>query len=161
MLIAVLGILVAHFLKIWSSHRHLENHVHKHERPRSASASSATAPGVKRSFTASLPKPLQIRVTRLRLGQGLCYGLISGILSAHSLLVAKSAVELIVRTIVDRVNQFKPLPVVADTRRTTFLRFDAIVLPTPRAPTLQHQRTIPICVLRLQYYRHIRRPYLL
>lgn len=106
MLIAVLGILVAHFLKIWSSHRHLENHVHKHERPRSASASSATAPGVKRSFTASLPKPLQIRVTRLRLGQGLCYGLISGILSAHSLLVAKSAVELIVRTIVDRVNQF-------------------------------------------------------
>lgn len=30
----------------------------------------------------------------------------SGILSAHSLLVAKSAVELLVRTVVDRVNQF-------------------------------------------------------
>ena len=31
---------------------------------------------------------------------------LSGILSAHSLLVAKSAVELLVRTIVDRINQF-------------------------------------------------------
>lgn len=31
----------------------------------------------------------------------------SGILSADSLLLAKSAVELLVRTIVDRVNQFK------------------------------------------------------
>src|SRR5690606_37131119 len=30
----------------------------------------------------------------------------SGMLSAHCLLVAKSAVELLVRTIVDRVNQF-------------------------------------------------------
>jgi hypothetical protein len=43
---------------------------------------------------------------RIRLFRGLAYGCISGILSAHSLLVAKSAVELIVRTIVDRVNQF-------------------------------------------------------
>ena len=53
-----------------------------------------------------LPKPLQVRVSRLRLTRGLCYGLISGILSAHSLLIAKSAVELIVRTVIDRVNQF-------------------------------------------------------
>lgn len=44
--------------------------------------------------------------SRVRLIRGLCYGLISGILSAHSLLLAKSAVELLVRTIVDRVNQF-------------------------------------------------------
>jgi drug/metabolite transporter (DMT)-like permease len=43
---------------------------------------------------------------RIRLFRGLAYGCISGILSAHSLLVAKSAVELLVRTIVDRVNQF-------------------------------------------------------
>ncbi|KAF7133663.1 hypothetical protein CNMCM5793_004961 [Aspergillus hiratsukae] len=44
--------------------------------------------------------------SRVRLIRGLCYGLVSGILSAHSLLLAKSAVELLVRTIVDRVNQF-------------------------------------------------------
>lgn len=43
---------------------------------------------------------------RIRLLRGLAYGCISGILSAHSLLVAKSAVELLVRTIVDRKNQF-------------------------------------------------------
>ena len=42
----------------------------------------------------------------MRLLRGMAYGAISGILSAHSLLVAKSAVELLVRTIVDRVNQF-------------------------------------------------------
>ncbi|KAL4805805.1 hypothetical protein BDV18DRAFT_139886 [Aspergillus unguis] len=49
---------------------------------------------------------LNITHSRVRLIRGLCYGLISGILSAHSLLLAKSAVELIVRTIVDRHNQF-------------------------------------------------------
>ncbi|KAI4254227.1 MAG: hypothetical protein LQ352_003210 [Teloschistes flavicans] len=43
---------------------------------------------------------------RMRLFRGMAYGCISGILSAHSLLVAKSAVELLVRTIVDRHNQF-------------------------------------------------------
>ncbi len=43
---------------------------------------------------------------RFRLARGFSYGCISGILSAHSLLVAKSAVELIVRTIVDGDNQF-------------------------------------------------------
>ncbi|KAL8701926.1 MAG: hypothetical protein Q9201_004656 [Fulgogasparrea decipioides] len=37
---------------------------------------------------------------RLRLLRGMAYGSISGILSAHSLLVAKSAVELLVRTII-------------------------------------------------------------
>ncbi|KAI9716806.1 MAG: hypothetical protein M1812_005146 [Candelaria pacifica] len=42
----------------------------------------------------------------MRLLRGMAYGAISGILSAHSLLVAKSAVELLVRTIIDRVNQF-------------------------------------------------------
>ncbi|KAK4187293.1 hypothetical protein QBC35DRAFT_385106 [Podospora australis] len=44
--------------------------------------------------------------TRFRLARGFAYGCISGILSAHSLLVAKSAVELILRTIVDGDNQF-------------------------------------------------------
>ncbi|KAL8721882.1 MAG: hypothetical protein Q9225_001518 [Loekoesia sp. 1 TL-2023] len=43
---------------------------------------------------------------RMRLLRGMAYGSISGILSAHSLLVAKSAVELLVRTIIDRHNQF-------------------------------------------------------
>ncbi|KAK7756595.1 hypothetical protein SLS62_001432 [Diatrype stigma] len=43
---------------------------------------------------------------RFRLVRGLTYGCISGILSAHSLLFAKSAVELILRTIADGDNQF-------------------------------------------------------
>lgn len=45
--------------------------------------------------------------SRFRLARGLAYGAISGILSAHSLLVAKSAVELVVRTIADGNNQFR------------------------------------------------------
>lgn len=44
--------------------------------------------------------------SRVKLFRGMCYGSVSGILSAHSLLLAKSAVELLVRTIIDRVNQF-------------------------------------------------------
>ena len=44
---------------------------------------------------------------RWRLVRGMSYGAVSGILSAHCLLVAKSAVELLVRTIVDKRNQFK------------------------------------------------------
>lgn len=43
---------------------------------------------------------------KLRLLRGMFFGCVSGILSAHSLLIAKSAVELLVRTIVDRHNQF-------------------------------------------------------
>ena len=50
--------------------------------------------------------PHAVQSPRLRLLRGTAYGCISGILSAHSLLVAKTAVELLVRTIVDRVNQF-------------------------------------------------------
>ena len=42
----------------------------------------------------------------MRLLRAMAYGCISGILSAHSLLVAKSAVELLVRTIADRHNEF-------------------------------------------------------
>lgn len=49
---------------------------------------------------------LQIIHSRVRLIRGMCFGLVSGILSAHTLLLAKSAVELLVRTIVDRSNQF-------------------------------------------------------
>jgi len=44
---------------------------------------------------------------RLRFWRGICFGSVSSILAAHSLLVAKSAVELVVRTIVDRKNQFR------------------------------------------------------
>lgn len=43
---------------------------------------------------------------KFRLTRGLAYGCISGVLSAHSLLFAKSAVELILRTIADGNNQF-------------------------------------------------------
>ncbi|KAF2749119.1 hypothetical protein M011DRAFT_466232 [Sporormia fimetaria CBS 119925] len=53
-------------------------------------------------------KHLYPRATpRLRLIRGMFFGCISGILSAHSLLIAKSAVELLVRTIIDRHNEFK------------------------------------------------------
>ena len=50
--------------------------------------------------------PRTSNTPRMRLFRGMAYGSISGILSAHSLLVAKSAVELLVRTIVDRHNEF-------------------------------------------------------
>lgn len=43
---------------------------------------------------------------RFRLIRGLAFGCVSGILSAHSLLVAKSAVELIITTVVEGQNQF-------------------------------------------------------
>lgn len=43
---------------------------------------------------------------RMRFWRGICFGSTSSILAAHSLLVAKSAVELLVRTIADRKNQF-------------------------------------------------------
>ena len=43
---------------------------------------------------------------RMRLFRGMSYGAVSGVLSAHSLLLAKSAVELLVRTIVDKHNEF-------------------------------------------------------
>lgn len=43
---------------------------------------------------------------RFRLIRGLSFGCVSGILSAHSLLMAKSAVELIIKTVVDGKNQF-------------------------------------------------------
>lgn len=43
---------------------------------------------------------------RFRLVRGLAFGCVSGILSAHSLLVAKSAVELIITTLVEGHNQF-------------------------------------------------------
>ncbi|KIV91429.1 hypothetical protein PV10_05970 [Exophiala mesophila] len=110
--VVVSTILFAHLLKIWSSHKHISQGLPKAERPRSASAMSAGGGSrrpslpLTRSFTAQLPQPLKIRLGRLRLIRGLSYALISGILSAHSLLVAKSAVELLVRTIVDHNNQF-------------------------------------------------------
>ncbi|KAJ5474192.1 hypothetical protein N7475_003758 [Penicillium sp. IBT 31633x] len=70
---------------------------------------------LKRFLTSSRAKPsgsghftphlLRLQ-SRTRLIRGMSYGFVSGILSAHSLLLAKSAVELLVRTVVDRVNQF-------------------------------------------------------
>lgn len=102
-LVVVIGTLVlTHFLKYWSKRLH-ESHTHsKHDRSPSASRSKSR----QRSLTIVLPQAVQLRSSRLRLLRGLAYALISGILSAHSLLVAKSAVELLVRTIVDHVNQF-------------------------------------------------------
>ncbi|CAK4031536.1 hypothetical protein DOTSEDRAFT_67684 [Lecanosticta acicola] len=44
---------------------------------------------------------------RVLLVNGMIFGLVSGILSAHALLLAKSAVELIVRSLSSRNNQFK------------------------------------------------------
>ena len=114
-LVVVVGtILFAHVLKIWSSHKHITQNLPKAERPRSDSVTtsgtsrSPSLPhlSINRSFTAQLPQPVKVRLSRLRLVRGLSYALISGILSAHSLLVAKSAVELLVRTIVDHNNQF-------------------------------------------------------
>ena len=52
-------------------------------------------------------RPRSHHTPRARLARGMAYGAVSGVLSAHSLLVAKSAVELLVRTIVDRNNQFR------------------------------------------------------
>ena len=49
---------------------------------------------------------VQAPQSRVKLIRGMSYGLVSGILSAHMLLLAKSAVELLVRTVIDRVNQF-------------------------------------------------------
>ncbi|KAF2207936.1 hypothetical protein CERZMDRAFT_10005, partial [Cercospora zeae-maydis SCOH1-5] len=44
---------------------------------------------------------------RVALVNGMAFGLVSGVLSAHALLLAKSAVELVVRSITDKENQFK------------------------------------------------------
>lgn len=61
----------------------------------------------KRQGLLSLHAPRLLKFQgRIRILRGMCYGFVSGILSAHSLLLAKSAVELLVLTIVDRVNQF-------------------------------------------------------
>ncbi|KAJ6008592.1 hypothetical protein N7499_001357 [Penicillium canescens] len=64
--------------------------------------SSRAKPSASGHFT---PHLLRLQ-SRMKLIRGMSYGFISGILSAHSLLLAKSAVELLVRTVVDRVNQF-------------------------------------------------------
>ncbi|KAH8695040.1 hypothetical protein BGW36DRAFT_428933 [Talaromyces proteolyticus] len=47
-----------------------------------------------------------ITPSRGKFYRGLAFGFCSGVLSAHTLLLAKSAVELLVRTVVDHVNQF-------------------------------------------------------
>jgi hypothetical protein len=107
LVVAVGTIVFAHVLKVYSSHKHFEQQVAKQERSTSGSAHHVPdQTHIKRSFTASLPPQLQLKHGRLKLIRGLAYALISGILSAHSLLVAKSAVELLVRTIVDHNNQF-------------------------------------------------------
>jgi hypothetical protein len=108
MLVAVGTIVFAHMLKVYTKRTHREAHDHEpnHVQSRSVSSSRPELSTLKRSFTAQLPPILQNRISRIRLARGLAYALISGILSAHSLLVAKTAVELIVRTIVDQNNQF-------------------------------------------------------
>lgn len=66
----------------------------------SSRSNSSTHPQVSHSHL------LPILQSRLKLICGMSYGFVSGVLSAHSLLLAKSAVELLVRTVVDRTNQF-------------------------------------------------------
>lgn len=58
------------------------------------------------AYALKLLHPLGRNSARVRLLRGMAFACISGILSAHSLLLAKSAVELLVRTIVDGNNQF-------------------------------------------------------
>jgi hypothetical protein len=108
MLVAVGTIVFAHILKVYTkrTHHEAQNHEPSHVQSRSMSSSHPDLGNLKRSFTAQLPPILQNRISRIRLVRGLAYALISGILSAHSLLVAKTAVELLVRTIVDHHNQF-------------------------------------------------------
>ena len=108
MLVALGTVVFAHFLKIYTkrTHREAQDNEPDHVRSRSMSSSHPDLNYLKRSFTAQLPPILQSRISRFRLFRGLSYALISGILSAHSLLVAKTAVELLVRTIVDHNNQF-------------------------------------------------------
>ncbi len=101
--LVVIGTLIfTRFLKFWSDRVHETHSRSKHERSPSASRSKSR----RQSLSITIPYAAQVRTSRLRLLRGLAYALVSGILSAHSLLVAKSAVELIVRTIVDHVNQF-------------------------------------------------------
>ncbi|KAI5810832.1 magnesium transporter NIPA-domain-containing protein [Pyronema omphalodes] len=50
--------------------------------------------------------PRHKNTLRMKMFRGISYGAVSGILSADCLLLAKSASELLVRTIVDGVNQF-------------------------------------------------------
>ncbi|KAI9659682.1 MAG: hypothetical protein M1829_006555 [Trizodia sp. TS-e1964] len=50
--------------------------------------------------------PRSKNTPRMRLYRGIAYGCVSGILSAHSLLVAKLAVELLIRTVVGTENQY-------------------------------------------------------
>ncbi|EED19373.1 DUF803 domain protein [Talaromyces stipitatus ATCC 10500] len=65
-----------------------------------------STPGNSRIFRSiHLSRPL-ISPTHGKFYRGLAFAFSSGILSAHTLLLAKSAVELLVRTIVDHVNQF-------------------------------------------------------
>lgn len=107
LLVALATVLGAHVLQVYSSHMHIIRHwFDQFERPRSSSSAGSPSRSIKRSFTLHLPRPMQLRLSRLRIMRGLMYALISGILSAHSLLMAKSAVELIVRTVVDHINQF-------------------------------------------------------
>lgn len=108
MIIAVGTIVFAHVLKLYTKSSHHVAHTQglDHVQSRSMSLSHPDLASIKRSFTAHLPPVLQQRISRARLIRGLAYALISGILSAHSLLVAKTAVELLVRTVVDHNNQF-------------------------------------------------------
>ena len=108
MLVAVGTIVFAHMLKIYTKRTHNEAHSREENQAQSRSMSSSHPDlnNLKRTLTAQLPPILQSHISRIRLVRGLAYALISGILSAHSLLVAKTAVELLVRTIVDHNNQF-------------------------------------------------------
>ena len=115
-LIVAITIVVARSLAYLSIKVHDQHEFSKeHERLKSLSIPSHEAHphtpsgSLRRKPTLPLnvPIPKSLRSSRLRMLRGLSYALISGILSAHSLLVAKAAVELIVRSLTPpRSNQF-------------------------------------------------------
>ena len=114
MLIVIITFVLARFLKYLSIKAH-QQHEYSKEVERTEIAASPSNGTFERGASSqrrptlplNIPVPNSLRSSRLRMLRGLTYALISGILSAHSLLVAKSAVELIIRSLVPpRSNQF-------------------------------------------------------
>ena len=116
LLIVAVTMVVARFLNYFAAKVHekhefskeqerlkLDPAISHEERQRTPSGSLRKRP----TLPLNVPIPNKIRSSRLRMLRGLAYALISGILSAHSLLVAKTAVELVIRSLTPpRSNQF-------------------------------------------------------
>lgn len=115
LLIVGITLMAARFFQYLAKKAH-EQHEYSKEQERLEELSRSehdmhdlTPSGIQKRPTLPLniPVPSHMRSSRLRMLRGLAYALMSGILSAHSLLVAKSAVELLIRTLAPpRQNQF-------------------------------------------------------